>query len=598
MMQWAGLSQTAFEAIPKQNMGMYHVDFARHFFASPEAEKAERAALYASLKQLESLKGRVAASADNLLNAMQLNGNIQVLLHRHHSYLYLRHAINTNDDASINDDFKLNSEVNSGTAFLRQEVIQLDDRSLADFAAQKPALKAYLFAIDGIRRHRPFVLSQQEEEILDTTAPFNTMWQAELYDKISANTPIIPPKSQGRDRREEAFKNDYAATGAQRDIYAFILTHLASARDKLATLHHFPDAPTEAYFESYWARAEVDNLLEQLAKQADLYKRYQLLRADHVKKVFGFDTVNLWDINVNPPGMPPPRFTIDEASRIIREALSPLGPDYGRELAALLDPANGRMDIVPGDHRKGGGGGFSLGFIGTDSVFFTQGFYGRYNDVRALAHESTHAVQRQLMTDNNVLPDYAEGPHYLFEGFAIFSEFLLLDYLYTHETDPSLKQYYLEQFFDGKGMEMFRVAPEVAVEHAVYDGVRKGSVKGADDLDSLTKKIYSRYSIWPERHDELKAEWIYIPLMYDDPFYDINYVYGSLLALKMFELYKSDPKHFAPPYIALMKNGFTAPPEELLKHYLNIDLQDPALLSGATKILKDKVDLLEQSYKE
>ena len=62
---------------------------------------------------------------------------------------------------------------------------------------------------------------------------------------------------------------------------------LATTRDRLARLRHFPDAPSEAYFESYWSRAEVDNLLEEIAQQADLYKHYQNLRADHVKKVMG-----------------------------------------------------------------------------------------------------------------------------------------------------------------------------------------------------------------------------------------------------------------------------------------------------------------------
>jgi len=131
-------------------------------------------------------------------------------------------------------------------------------------------------------------------------------------------------------------------------------------------------------------------------------------------------------------------------------------------------------------------------------------------------------VHRQLMNGNHVLPAYAEGPHYLFESFAIFSEFLLLDYLYNHEKDPHLKQFYLEQFFDGKGMEMFRDGIEVAVEHAVCDGVRQGTIKGADDLDALTKRVSSRYSIWPEKHDELKAEWIYMAFIYEHPFYDIK----------------------------------------------------------------------------
>jgi oligoendopeptidase F len=274
--------------------------------------------------------------------------------------------------------------------------------------------------------------------------------------------------------------------------------------------------------------------------------------------------------------------------------MKPLGPEYGNELAALLDPANGRMDIVPGPFRKRGG--FSKGFIGTDSVFFSYGFRGSYNDVRVLAHEGTHALHRQLMSHNGVLPGNAFGPSYLFEAFAIFSEFLLPDYLYDHESERWKKQFYLEQFLEGKGTVMFVAAPEVAIEHAVYEGVETGAIKSADDLDALTKKIYTRYSIWAEKHDELKGEWMNVPLMYEDPFYDVNYVYGALVALNFYDLYRRDPKFFVPNYVALMRNGFDAPPEALLKRFLKIDLNDPKLISNAMRVIEEKVKLLEESY--
>jgi oligoendopeptidase F len=587
------LCQETFEPIPRQTAPQYHVDFARHFFASPEAEKADRAKLYATLKELEKLKGRVAGSADNLLRALQLNDGAQVQLNRHYDYLYLRFAVNTDDETSLAESSALDAEVSTRTAFLRQEIMQIGDRALAAFVARRPALKSYLFAVESARRYRPHTLSLKEEELLSATAPINSDWQSELYDKLKERTP---PNSSAPQSREEAFKRSYAALAAQRDLYAFTLTRLAAARDRLARLHHFADAPGEAYFKSYWDRAEVDDLLEQIARHADLYKRYQRLRAEHVRRLTGSKEVNLWDIPAQPQGTRPPRYTISQASDIIRAALAPLGADYGRELSDLLDPTQGRMDIVPGGHRKRGG--FSKGFIGTDSVFYSGGFAGYYNDVRVLTHESTHAVHRQLMNRNRVLPAYAEGPHYLFEAFAIFNELLLPDYLYGHETDPHLRQFYLEQFLEGKGMQMFVVAPEVAVEHAVYDGVRRGSIKGADDLDALTKRVYSRYSIWPERHDELKAQWMNITLMYEDPFYDINYVYGVLLALKFYEMYTRDPQRFVPRYVALMRNGFDAPPAPLLKRFLDINLDDPRLLADALTVLETKVNLLEQSYRQ
>ncbi|HEX3247813.1 MAG TPA: hypothetical protein VHS05_00190 [Pyrinomonadaceae bacterium] len=551
--------QDSFVAIAPAEASQYKIDFARNFFVSPEAEKADRARLYATIAQLETLKGKVTATPNNLERALQLNEQAQVQLRRHAAYLYLRNAVNTTDEASLADRSKLYAEVDSRTAFLRGELMQLDSRQLGVFVARRASLKKYLFAIESVRRYRPYTLSLKEEEILSASA-LGDEWQSELYDKLRSQPQAIP---------------------AQRDLFAFALIRLAAARTRTAELHHFADAASGAYFDSYWTKAEVDELMDQVARNADVYKRYQRLRADYLK-------------NVANKRNQPPQYTIDQASDIIRQALAPLGSEYGHELAALLDPRNGRMDIVPGEHRKRGG--FSQGFIGTDSVFYSSAFAGSYNDVRILTHESTHAVHRQLMNRNGVLPTYAEGPHYLFEAFAIFNEFLLPDYLYNHETDPLRRQFYLEQFLEGKGLIIFRVAPEVALEHAVYDGVRKGTIKGADDLDALSQRVYSVYSSEPP--DVLKPRWMTVSLMYEDPFYDVNYVYGALLALNFYSMYQDDREHFVPRYLALMKNGFDAPPPVLLKRHLNLDLNDPRLFSNALRVISNKIDLLEKAYRK
>jgi oligoendopeptidase F len=249
---------------------------------------------------------------------------------------------------------------------------------------------------------------------------------------------------------------------------------------------------------------------------------------------------------------------------------------------------------VPGDHRKAGG--FSKGFPGVTTVFFSHGYEGYYNDMRVLMHESTHAVHRQLMNNHAVRAVYADGPHYLFESFAILNELLLADTLYQKETNLVKRQYYLEQFLEGKGMALFFIAQDAALEQAIYEAVEHGSLNTADDLDALAGQINSRFDIWGNWHAELKMRWITNRLFYEDSLYVINYVYGSLLALKYYEIFMQAPDSFSKKYIALMSNGFDAAPGELLKKFLGIDLYDPALVTGAVHILEDKVRLLEQGY--
>ena len=143
----------------------------------------------------------------------------------------------------------------------------------------------------------------------------------------------------------------------------------------MAQLHHFEDAPSEVYFNSYWSKAEVTHLLEEIGATGwGLPALPTAAPSSTPGKGLGWSRSTCGISPLSPPGEAPPRFTIEQATRIICEALSPLGDEYGRELASLLDPANGRMDILPGDHRKAGG--FSKGFPGVTTVFFSHGFEG------------------------------------------------------------------------------------------------------------------------------------------------------------------------------------------------------------------------------
>ncbi len=593
-----------FVAIPPEQAARYHLDFARHYFATPAAEVAARQALDARLKTLEALRGKVTGSPESLLQALRLDEQARVDFSRHLEYLHLRHAVDTRDAQSATDESALEAELAKRTSFLQEELMALDAAAFERFAARLPALRPYRFAVEQARRRREHTRPVAEEELLSEIGPLAAEWPSDLYDTLldhvpfgTVSTPAGPldvrrqraliAQSPDRKVREAGFKQRYAALATQQDLFAFTLLRLARSRNALARLHHFATAADEAYFGSFLNAAEVDRLLAALAERAEVYKRYQQRRADAARASLGGDDPHPWDILPTAAATAPPRFPIAEARQILSKSLAPLGPHFGAALAQLLDPKNGRLDVVSGDHRASGG--FSQGFIGVDSVFFTGGYDGSYNDLRVLAHEATHAVHRQLMSQSGVSPLYADGPHFLFESFASFSEMLLADALEAGERDPARRRFFHEQFLDGKATVMFVAGPEAALEQAVYAGDRDGTLHGAADLDALTQKTFARYSIWPEREPELRSHWMAIPLMYEDPFYDLNYVYAGLLALEYSALQKQDPPGFATRYTALLEHGFDAPPAELLKKYLGIDLDDRKLVTDALRVLEAKM---------
>jgi oligoendopeptidase F len=170
LMRGATWGQDKFVAVQPQQAALYHINFARNYFPSPEAEKSDRATLYSNIQALEKLRGKIAQSANNLELALETYDKVQVRFFRHYDYLTLHYAVNTKDEASRDEAYALDDEVKARTAFLQQELLQIDERTLASFVSKMPSLNKYLFAINRSRRWQPYTLSLKEEELLGKTS--------------------------------------------------------------------------------------------------------------------------------------------------------------------------------------------------------------------------------------------------------------------------------------------------------------------------------------------------------------------------------------------------------------------------------------------
>jgi oligoendopeptidase F len=582
-------------------------DLSRYYFKTPAEEVAARAELNAAIAEMSRFKGQLN-SAHQLLGALRQYDTVQKLFAKHEGYLHLRCSLNRKDVA-CDDDRALESDVGAKTAFLDPEILAIPEDRLRAFLNEEPALAEYRFALSGIRRDSPHLLPEAEQALLDQFQPQIGDWQYDLYQQVVAGisfgtvqTPsgpldvvrqrnLIAADADGR-VREEGFKRRYAGFTSQRDLLAFALIHTVQAQDLLAKTHHYADAPARKYDSLYFKPEETRSLLAAMAQHGDIAERYEKIRAQDIERGY-HQPAHEWDMSAPVPGFIPPITLLSEARGVFHEAFAGLGREYQSAFDALLDPANGRADILPGGASNRYGGGFSIGFTGSTSVLFFGRYDGTFKDLSVIAHEGGHAVHRQLMSENGVSPSYARGPHFLFESFAEFNELLLADSLAEHAVTPEMQRYYRERWMSIKGLDAFYGAQDALLEQAVYDGVASGTVRNADDLDNLTLRIDGQFSQFPASTPELRTRWATLSLMYEDPLYDVNYVYGGLLALKYYDLYTTRREWFVPRYIALLKNGFNQPPAELLNQFLGIDLSGPALLNGDLELLNRRLDQLE-----
>ena len=311
-----------------QNKRMVAFDFERNFFTSPQAEKDSRDDYYQTLDDFTHLRGKVAASAEQLLHALQLYEDVLVRFMRHYTYHYLRYAVNTTDIGSKSIYSRMEAEFSQRTSFLQPELIQIDPSTLNQFIEKQPDLAAYRFALESAQRYRAHTLSLEEEAIFSSAMAVTGEWEYDLYEILVQHTNFGSVKTpQGeldvfrqrtvianhpdRSIRKAGFSKLYAGYASQRDLYAFALINLVRKRNKLAQLHHFEDAPSEVYFNSYWSKTEVTRLLEELGQQAGIYLRYQRLRLEHARVKLGIEHVDRWDIAVSRPDEPIPRFTVE-----------------------------------------------------------------------------------------------------------------------------------------------------------------------------------------------------------------------------------------------------------------------------------------------
>jgi oligoendopeptidase F len=584
------------------------IDLAKHFFASPAAEIADRHKLEAGLTALQRYRGKAAMSAKGLLAALRLNDLILASYGKHDAYLLLRCRMNRADKQACTADDALGSEVTRKTAFLASEIRRTPPATIRKYIDVVPELAAYRFFVATIRRDRPHTLPEETEEALAGLDPQIAGWQYDLYDALVARAAYgMVQTSHGTldvrrqrnliavDRdprvREEGFRKRYAALIPDRDLIAFALIHVAQAGNKVAALRGFAGAPDRKYFSLHIDPVAARALIQKVCADGILYKRFLRIRTEDVQSAAGPQGAGPWDMDITTSAVP--MWSLPQARVLFHDAFAGLGADYQAEFDALLAPANGRADIVPGGGPDRSTGGFSVGYEGNTGALFVGNYDGTYKDLSVIVHEGGHAVHRQLMSENHVLPNYTDGPHFLFESFAEFNELLLADYLATHAQDAGAKRYYKERFLAVKGLDFLLGADDAAVEQAVYDGVKDGSISTADDLDALTARIDGQFWIWPNA-PEMKARWESLSLAFEDPLYSVNYMYASMLALRYFQLYEQKPGWFAPRYIALLRNGLDDTPENLLRRFLDIDFDGDALLANAVSVVDTRLKALER----
>jgi oligoendopeptidase F len=583
-----------FDPLPGRQREAYRFDLARLY---PDA-KAWRADVNRARDLAASLgarKGRLLATPGDLLAAMEAQRDLRDLLVKLFAYGEFRAAVNTTDREAYEAYLALTAEVGAETSFLLVELKGLTPKGLEEMTAKEPRLAAFRYQIEDILRQGPHALSVPEEALLSRLDPDLSTWQPALLQKVFDRTAFAEIsdgkaaynvhrdfetliRHPDRDVRRRAYEAYYKSFAEIRDLVGFALLREMRALNAQAALRGFPTYYHQTLFDRYLSRAQVDNLYVQIEAHADLYQTYQRRRMEAAKAVLGGAEPEIWDMEVQAPGDPEPRFTADEAVALTGDALGVLGPEYSRELRALLDPRNGRMDIVGGPNRDQGA--FCEGYHG----FFLDNYQGLLTNVSTIAHEAGHGIHDQLVYNNRKSVMYGEGPGYMTESFAMFNEWLLRDHILRTSRDEALKRFVRKDALN-EMMYLWEIARRAKFEMVAYDRVAAGEITDEKGLSKACVDVGKAYDAWFQKYPWLEDHWIRKHHYWSVPTYYVNYVVAHVLALTYYQLYLEDPKGFPEKYTAMVRNGFDRPAAALLRDFLAIDLDDPEVLRGTFDLI-------------
>lgn len=455
-------------------------------------------------------------------------------------------------------------------------------------------VQAYRYLVSRVAHEAPHALPADVIRVLDSTAdPASAAYWA-IYQKtqrMPVATPSEAPVSEGDERatREAEWRARWLAADARADVNAATLLAIVNQGNTVARLRHYPDAASMGYAERGLDRGMVDRSLAAVASNLALYHAYHQLRAERLKSLANIADPKPWDMSLLRGGSAP-HFTFDDARRIVPAALAPLGPVYVAHFTALLAPGAGRIDVAGkiGNRERGG---FSVNAPGVPSGLYMASFDGSINDLRVIDHEGGHAIAAQFANEGGTSSFFAAGPNWLMESYAILNELLLFDYLARTSATPAAHAYYTGLLLDDMMFQVFGSAEEATLEQSIYAGVAAGKIQSAADFNDATLHVMKRFEPWPD--DLLRAssaQWSTKELLFEDPFYYVNYLYAGMIAINLYKDLKAHPDTFPPRYQALLRRGYDAPPFTLLAPILGKNITGDKLATNAFRIIQDEVN--------
>ena len=586
-------------------------------YASDEAWRDAVQSLTLKLDEVEQFKGTLTKSATNLLKALEFNSDLSKEASKIYLYAGMSSDLDTRDmkyNGMKQELQSLFSNFGAKAAFIQPEILAADWETIDGFLKEEPKLEIYRMGLENMFRTKAHTLSEAEERIMALSGMVSSVPQA-VYGTFS-NAEMPKPEvtlsdgskiaigsaeygryraSSNRADRETVFNaywNNFAKFKASYGemLYGNVKSDIFNARARhyessLEASLYPNNIPVEVY------HSLVDNVNENLPA----FHRYLKIK----QRMMGVDTLKYLDLYAPVVKDVDLKYSYDEATTLILEALKPLGKEYVSTVEKAVDER--WIDVYPTPGKRSGA--YSNGAFYDGHPFILLNYNDLYDDVSTLAHELGHTMQSYFSNKTQPYPT-ADYETFVAEVASTFNEVLLFNYMIDRVEDDDVKLSILMEWLDRFKGTLFRQTQFAEFELKIHEEAEKGKPLTGDEFSEIYADIVNRYYGHKEGvchvDDYMHMEWAYIPHFYYN-FYVYQYSTSFTASISLAEKVMSGDKQALDNYIEFLSAGGSDYPIELLKK-AGVDMTSTEpfekTIASMNKVMDEIEKILDKKEKE
>ncbi|MEI5994245.1 M3 family oligoendopeptidase [Candidatus Enterococcus mansonii] len=456
------------------------------------------------------------------------------------------------------------------------------------------------FRLNEIRRDGKQLLSEQEENIINTLALDGLNAWSSHYDTIVASI-LIPFEGQdlsagqafnrmmsdpNSDVRQALFTEWEKAWSQKAPLLADTLNHLDGFRLSQYKLHGVSDFLEKPLNYNRMQKETLDAMWTTIEKNKQpfidfLTRKAQLLGKEKMDWQDQDAPIILGDLEEK-------SFSFDEAASFILENFEKFSP----KMAAFSKHAFEQRWIEAEDRPDKRPGGYCTELPETQESRIFMTFGNSINEVATLAHELGHAFHSSVMWDLPVLDrEYAMN---VAETASTFAELIVADATLKEATTIEEKINLLDTKMQNAIAMFMNIHARFIFETNYYEARQKGLLSEDQITELMLEAQKESYqNSLGTYHPHFWASKLHF-FIDDVPFYNFPYTFGYLFSMGIYAYANKQGSAFEEQYISLLRDTASMTSEDLAKKHLNVDLTQPDFWqAGIDQVIKDVQEFME-----